>query len=307
MNEQNKSKNEPLVSVVVPSYNHEAYIEECILSIVNQTYKNIEVIVIDDGSTDNSRDILQRLQKLYGFVLEYQENQGVARTQNRLFGMAHGKYITGSASDDFLMPDKIEKEVRFLEENPEYDLVFGRVYMVDERSRIIENLQIFEPFEGQVKYIPFELLIENNRIPAPSIMLRKNSWEKCGGYNENSIIEDFDLWLKIAYNGKIAYLNEYFAYYRWHWKNASTHVFKIYTATWDLVYSWKDKMPPDLAKRVLARRDSMTFSILARTYKKESLKYLKINHPYWDFFMVKNYLIGLLKLLFSWKQRKDWK
>jgi len=301
MDVQNKSEHEPLVSVVVPSYNHEVYIEECILSIVNQTYKNIEVIVLDDGSTDHSREILQRLQKQYGFILEFQENQGVAKTMNRLFGMTHGKYVTGSASDDFLMTDKIEKQVRFLEANPEYDMVFGKVYFVDEKSKIIEGFRIFEPFDEPVKYIPFDLLIQNNRIPAPTMTVRRNIWEKVGGYDESAIIEDFDLWLKIAYNGKIAYLNDYFAYYRWHLKNASAQFYKIDIATWKLVYSWKDKMSPALAKKTLARRDSVTFCLLARNYKKESLKYLKINHSYLDSFMIKNFLKGFIKLLFSWK------
>jgi len=301
-------KNLSLVSVVVPSYNHEAYIEECILSIVNQTYKNIELIVMDDGSTDHSREILQRLQKQYDFILEFQENQGVSKTLNKAIRQyAKGKYINCIASDDFLMPDKIEKQVNFLEENPDYGMVFGKVYMVDEKSQIIEDLIIFEPFDESVKWIPFELLIENNRIPAPSITICRDIWEKCGGFDDNTIIEDFDLSLKIAYYCKIAYLNDYFAYYRWHGQNVSTQVFKLYTATWKLVYSWKDKMPPTLAKKVLARRDSLTFCILARKYKKESLRYLKLNHSYWDSFMFSNYMKGLFKLLFSWNQNAVWK
>ena len=306
--EQNKPINEPLVSAIVPSYNHEAYIEECILSIVNQTYKNIELIVIDDGSKDRSREILERLQKQYGFVLVFQENQGVSKTMNKAIRQyAHGKYITGSASDDFLMPDKIEKQVRFLEENPDVDMIFGKVYMVDEKSQIINGLKIFEPFDEPVKYIPFELLIENNRIPAPSMMIRRDIWDKCGGYDENTIIEDFDLWLKIAYIGKIVYLNDYFAYYRWHWQNASAQALKIYTATWKLVNSWKDKMSPSVARRVLARRDSWTFCIFAGKYKRESLQYLKLNYSYGDLFIIKNYAKGLFKLLFCWNYNKDWK
>ena len=298
----------PVVSAIVPSYNHEAYIEECILSIVNQTYQNIELIVIDDGSKDRSREILERLQKQYDFVLVFQENQGVSKTLNKAIRQyAHGKYIACLASDDFIMPDKIERQVRFLEENPEVDVVFGKVYMVDEKSQIINDRKIFEPFDEPVKKIPFELLIENNRIPAPSKLMRRDSWEKCGGYNENTIIEDFDLWLKIAHQGNIVYLNDYFAYYRWHWQNVSTQVLKIYTATWELVNSWKDKMEPHLARKVLARRDSLTFCLLARKYKRESLRYLKLNHSYWDSYMIMNYAKGLFKLIVSWKHSKDWK
>jgi len=305
---QENSIDDPLVSVVVPSYNHEAYIEECLLSIINQTYKSIEVIVIDDGSKDHSCEILDRMQKQYGFVLVFQENQGVSKTLNKAIRRyAHGKYINCLASDDFMMLDKIEKQVRFLEENPDVDLVFGKVYMVDEKSQIMKDRKIFEPFDEPVKHIPFELLIENNRVPAPSVMFRREIWEKCEGFNEDTVIEDFDLWLKIAYAGKMVYLNDYFACYRWHWQNVSTQVLKIYTATWKLIDSWKDKMSPAIAGKVLARRDSMTFCILARKYKKESLRYLKFNHSYWDAFILRNYLKGLFKLLFLWNHKKEWK
>jgi len=306
--EQEKYIDMPLVSVIVPSYNHEAYIEECISSVINQTYRHIELIVIDDGSSDRSREILERLQKQYGFALEFQENQGVSKTLNKAIRRyAHGKYISCLASDDFIMPDKVDRQVGFLEENPHIDMVFGKVYMVDEKSQIIKDKTIFEPFDEPVKQIPFELLIENNRVPAPSVMMRREIWEKCGGFNENTMIEDFDLWLKIAYQGSIVYLDDYFAYYRWHWQNVSTQVLKIYIATWKLVNSWKDKMPPAVARKTLARRDSLTFCILARKYKRESLRYLKLNPPYWDSFMMKNYLKGLFKLIFLWNNNTDWK
>jgi hypothetical protein len=135
-------------------------------------------------------------------------------------------------------------------------------------------------------------------------MYRKSVWEKCGGYDENTILEDFDLWLKIASIGKITYVNDYFAYYRWHGKNVSMAILKMYVETWNLVNSWKDKMAPDVARRILARRDSYTFFVLAGIYKKESLNYLKINHSYWDMYMLKNYIKGFIKLVF-YRRRKN--
>jgi len=307
--EQEKHISEPLVTVAMSSYNHEDYVEEAILSIINQTYKNIELIVIDDGSKDRTRDILSELQKQYGFFLEFHENQGICKTLNKAINQyANGKYIDFLASDDIMMPNKIEKQLKFFEENPEYDMVFGKVHMIDANGKIIENFKIFEPFDEPVKYISFDMLIDNNRIPAPSIMMRRSIWDKCGGYDENMIIEDFDLSLKIAHNGKIAYLDDYFAYYRWHGQNLSTQVFTIFTDTWKLVNRWKDRMSPDLAKKVLARRDSWTFCNLARMYKKESLKYFRLNHSYWDSFIVSNYLRGLVKLIFCWNNSKSvWK
>jgi len=307
--DQGKHINEPLVSVIVPSYNHETYIEECILSIVNQTYKNIELIVVDDGSTDHSREILQRLQEQYGFVLEFQENQGISKTMNKAIRQfTHGKYITGSSSDDFMMPDKIERQVNYMESDPDCSLVFGKVYMVDSKSIIIEGLTVVDPVEDPIKSVGFEGLIERNCIPAPSIMFRKDKWEQCGGYNENSVIEDWGLWLEFAYSGKIVYMDEYFAYYRWHGSNQTTDTLKMYVGAYDIVQSWKDRMSPVLAQKVLARRTSLTFAVLSRKYKKESLQYFRLNHRYWDAFILKNYLKGLFKLLFCWNNsNKIWK
>jgi len=307
--EQGKHLNKPLVSAIVPSYNHEAYIEECILSIVHQTYENVELIVVDDGSVDRSREILERLQKQYGFVLVFQENQGVSKTLNKAIRQyAHGKYITGSASDDYLMPDKIERQVNYMESDPDCSLVCGKVHMVDDKSQIIEGLRVIDPVEDPVKSVQFEGLIERNCIPTATIMYRKEMWEQCGGYNENSIIEDWDLWLEFAYSGKIVYLDEYFAYYRWHGSNQTTNTLKMYTTAWKIVQSWKNRMSPELARKVTARRDSLTFAVLSRIYKKESLRYLKFNHSYWDFYMLKNYFKGLFKLAFCWQdQYKEWK
>ena len=297
--EQGKHIDKPLVSVIVPSYNHEIYIEECILSIVNQTYKNIELIVIDDGSTDKSREILKRLQNHYGFALEFQENQGISKTMNRAIRQfAQGKYITGSSSDDFMMPDKIERQVNYMESDPDCSLVFGKVYMVDKESKVIDGLTVVDPVTDPVRSVQFEELIERNCIPAPSIMYRKDEWGRCGGYDENSLIEDWGLWLEFAHSGKIVYLDEYFAYYRWHGNNLTANTLKMYTAAWNIVYQWKDRMHPELARKVIARRSSLTFAVLARFSKKESIQYLQFNQRYWDVFILKNFLKGFIKLIF---------
>ena len=117
----------PLVSIVVPSYNHASFIEKCINSILTQDYDNYELIVIDDGSTDNSDEILSRLHKKYGFYLEFNKNQGLAKTLNRGFKeIAKGKYLASCASDDYWLPNKLTLQVEFLETNPDYAMVFGK-------------------------------------------------------------------------------------------------------------------------------------------------------------------------------------
>jgi glycosyltransferase involved in cell wall biosynthesis len=309
MIEEDRHINAPLVSMIVPSYNHADYIEECILSILNQTYKNIELIVIDDGSRDDSREILERLQKQYGFILEFQANQGVVKTMNRAIRIASGKYISGSASDDFLALDKIEKQVNYLEQHPDYSMVFGKVYMVDKQSQVIEGLTIVDPVTDPDKDLQFESLIERNCIPAASIMFTKDIWEQCGGYNENVAIEDLDLWLKITRVSKIAYLDEYLAYYRWHGDNMTTNQVEMQKAVYEIILTWKDKMDPATYNKVLVHRESMAFRVLAKNHKKEAFGYWHWKLAYWDSFVLKNYAIGLFKLCFCWGNSKNsvWK
>ncbi|MCL1938759.1 MAG: glycosyltransferase [Candidatus Azobacteroides sp.] len=303
MGESNETRYQgPLVSAIVPSYNHAPYIQECVLSIVNQTYKNIEIIVIDDGSSDNSREILEEMQKRLGFRLEFQANQGLSKTLNKGIRSAQGKYISCSASDDFWELDKVERQVAFLENHPEYSFVCGKIHMVDAQSRIIEGLTIIDPVRDPIESVKFESLLERNCIPAPSVMFTKEIWEKCGGYNENTIVEDFDFCLKVASKSKIVYIDEYFANYRWHGQNITVYTLKMCDAVWEIVQSWKNQMDAGLYKKIAHRRSSSFFSRLARKHKKESFKYLKYCNSYWDSLIVTNYMKGFYKLLFCWKK-----
>lgn len=295
----------PLVSIIVSCYNHEKYVEECILSIVNQTYKNIELIVIDDGSSDNSPVVLERLQKQYGFFLELQSNMGLSKTLNKAIrNYSHGKYIAGCGSDDFLALDRIEKQAGYMEAHPEYAMTFGEVYVVDSDSRIVEGLRIIDPVTDPVESLKFESLVESNPIPAMTAMIRKDVWEECGGYNEHTIIEDLDMWLKIAYRYPIGYINDYLAYYRWHGTNITLNTVKMSKAVWDILLSWKDKVSPAFFRKMTARKSAYFFNILARLRKKESFRYLKwsLSSFYFDSFVLKNYLKGSGKFLFYWKK-----
>jgi len=289
----------PLVSVIVPCYNHERYIEQCILSIVGQTYGNIELIVVDDGSRDASPEILARLQRQYGFDLHLQANRGVSKTLNlAIREYSHGKYIAGCASDDYLLPDRIERQVAFLEAHPDCGMVFGKVKVVNEQSEEIEGLHIIDPVEDPVRSLTFESLIERNCIPAMTVMMRREVWDECGGYNENTPIEDFDMWLKVAYRHKIAYMDEYMACYRWHGDNVTADTLRMAHSVWDIVVSWRDRLPRAVANRILSRRSAYSFNVLARNHKKAAIRFLCKARPHIDGFVLTNWAKGLVKLLF---------
>ena len=135
-----EEKEMPLVSVVVPCYNHEKYVKETIESIINQTYKNIELIVIDDGSKDNSVEAIKEMipaceKRFPRFEFRHRENKGLSATLNEMVDWAEGKYFTGCASDDIMLPSKISLLVEKLESSDDsYSVAFGDAIFIDDNS-----------------------------------------------------------------------------------------------------------------------------------------------------------------------------
>lgn len=204
----------PLVSIVVPSYNHASYIEKCIECIKNQDYDNYELIVIDDGSTDNSPEILSELQKKYGFYLKLNKNQGLVKTLN--FGLkeiAKGKYFTICASDDFWLPNKLTLQVEFLEKNPNYAMVYGKAKVIDENDNILKERTEATNLNLKGGDIFKELLLNEFHLPV-SYLFRGKVIQKMGFYRENIWAEDFDMNLRIAKKYHIGFINEYLFCYR---------------------------------------------------------------------------------------------
>ena len=213
---------QPLVSIIISCYNHQNYITQCIESIVHQTYTNIELIVIDDGSTDNSADILKQLSQKYHFSFERQANMGLTKTLNKAIDKAKGKYIAPLGSDDYLMLDKTEKQVRYLEEHQDIAVVGGNILCIDDNGQV-KTKQRLKPY----REIDFRtVFLTPKQIPAaPTVMIRTEILSEVNGVNTASNLEDLDLWLRITHAGyKIAVLNDVLAYYREH----STNSYKNY-------------------------------------------------------------------------------
>ncbi len=208
----------PLVSIIISCYNHQNYITDCIESIINQTYKNIELIVIDDGSTDSSADILEGLSKKYHFSFERQVNMGLTKTLNKAILKAKGKYIAPLGSDDFIMLDKTEKQVQYLETHPDIAVVGGNILCVDENNQIKPKQRITPYREVDFKTI----FLNPKKIPAaPTVMIREDVLREVGNFNIHCNLEDMDLWLRITHAGyKMTVLNDICAYYREHESNS---------------------------------------------------------------------------------------
>jgi alpha-1,3-rhamnosyltransferase len=219
------------VSVIIPAYNHERYIEEALQSVIKQTYKNIELIVINDGSTDETGTVITKFIKKYkNFNIEYinKPNEGVCRTLNKGLKLAKGKYVAILASDDMWASERIEKQLQLMEANANIGLVFSDHYFV--RYNEITNIKAtdYKPnikkcFVNNIQNVNiYEKLLTENIIPAVTVLIRKECFDKIGGFDNNFKAEDYDMWLRISKEYPIAFIDEPLAYYRIHDSNVST-------------------------------------------------------------------------------------
>ena len=209
----------PLVSVIIASYNHQNYITDCIKSVIKQSYKSIELIVIDDGSTDDSIEILIALAEKYQFQFIRQKNMGLTQTLNKALSLSKGEYIAPLGSDDCWLLDKIEKQVEFMQQHPDIAVVAGNILVFDQNGKIRPRQRIYPQ-----RYINFERLFNDPKsIPAaPTVMIRTAILKKMGGYDTQSNLEDLNLWLRITKAGfMMVILNDVLAYYRKHPTNTS--------------------------------------------------------------------------------------
>lgn len=220
----------PLVSVLVPAYNHEQYVEETLQSVVDQTYENIELIVINDGSTDRTGGVIEEfIERNPGFRITYleQTNEGICKTLNRGLKYAKGKYVALLSSDDIWTPYKIVKQVQLMERNDNIGLVFSDHYFL--RVREITNIRAtdYKPnirrcFIKSIQNVNmYEMLMTEDIIPALTVLMRRDCVDKLGGFDAELSAEDFDMWLRMAKEFPIAYIDEPLAYYRIHETNVS--------------------------------------------------------------------------------------
>lgn len=188
-----------LVSIIIPTYNNANTICRAVDSCINQTYENIEIIVIDDGSTDNTKEVLSKYNSDERFKYIYQENQERSVARNHGLEIAKGEYIQFLDSDDEIYPTKIEKQVNFLSVNPEYFLVYCGVEYKNELGQITHTLE--PKIDGNIDYE----ILKGNFLVIHSPLFRKTDVRFDTKINR---LEDWKFWIYVIQNKKIAYIDE---------------------------------------------------------------------------------------------------
>ena len=199
-----------LVSVLIPCYNCEEYVEEAVMSIIKQTYSNLEILVIDDGSTDNTGNILKMLVKEDPRIIyiKNEENLKLIATLNKGLNLCKGKYIARMDADDISLPTRIEKQVNFLEAHPEIGIVGTYIQIFGVRESIWK-------MDTKDKYIRAHLFC-NSSFAHPSVMMRTSILRDNHLYYNTDYphAEDYKLWCDIAQYTKLANIPEVLLFYR---------------------------------------------------------------------------------------------
>ena len=208
----------PLVTVIIPCYNHEQYIEACVDSVYQQDYDNKQVIVIDDGSQDSSPEILTSLAEKYGFQLLIQENKGLAVTLNTVIGMAEGKYLCTMGSDDIMLPRKTALQVSYMERCSDIAVCGGNVEYIDEEGLRLSRQK--KPLPERTLNFDELFTSEKLGIAAPTAMFRTDVLRKLNGFDITSKLEDLPMWLRLTAEGyKIGAIDDFVLQYRKHSSN----------------------------------------------------------------------------------------
>jgi glycosyltransferase involved in cell wall biosynthesis len=204
-------KQTPLVSIVTPSYNSQPFIEETILSVKNQTYPNIEHILMDGGSTDGTLDIIKKYDGSYNMRWVSEPDNGQSDAINKGWIRAKGEILGWLNSDDTYLPEAVATAVKFLNEHPDVSVVYGKCKFIDDLGEELEE-------QCQTKTYDFtEILRQTSVIPQPAAFMRREVLDEVGYLDTNlNFAMDFDFWIRTGMKLKIEYIPQWLANFRHH-------------------------------------------------------------------------------------------
>ncbi|MBA4058722.1 MAG: glycosyl transferase, partial [Marivirga sp.] len=205
----------PLVSVVCLCYNHEPYIRQAVESVIHQSYRPLQIIVTDDGSRDGSVREIQKLTDEYPFLeaLILTVNSGNCKAFNRAYKLVKGEFVVDFATDDVMMPNRIEKQVEFFQrQNENVGVVFTDATYINEQGTFIRDHFEYLFRKHLISKIPvgniYREVVSTYFIPGPTMMSKKIVLDTLNGYDEELTYEDFDFWVRSARIYDYAFLNE---------------------------------------------------------------------------------------------------
>ncbi|MCX6718067.1 MAG: glycosyltransferase [Candidatus Staskawiczbacteria bacterium] len=205
-----------LVSIVLPTCNGSRYLKQSIDSCLNQTYKNLELIIVDDGSSDNTADIIKSYSDRRIRYFKHEKNLGLPAALNTGFAKSAGEYLTWTSDDNFYAKKAIARMAEVLEKNKDIGFVYANFYLIDEAGKILKPLRAGSPKS-----------LDNNNFIGACFLYRREVYEKIGEYDlKLRLAEDYNYWLRIRQSFKMKRINDFLYYYRHH-QNSLTSLNKL--------------------------------------------------------------------------------
>lgn len=228
-------------SVVIPTYNREKTILRSVQSVLEQTYSDIEVLVIDDGSDDATGEVVKRIEDDRVRYIRLEQNGGVSNARNTGARMAQGEWIAFQDSDDCWRKDKLEKQMTYAEQHPEYDMVYGLylTHFPDGRKLVTPVEPWPDVMEGQMQ----ETLLVRNVIGAPTVLVKREAFLESGGFDTSyKSLEDWEYAIRFAQNHQIGFVSEILMDVYMQQGGISSHVGNYYDGRCRMLGAYKKEM-----------------------------------------------------------------
>lgn len=235
----------PLISVIIATYNRQDFIVEAVQSALDQTYKNIEVIIVDDGSTDDSSSVIDRAFGEDSRVsYYYQDNNKRASAFNHGLQYARGEYVAIVDSDNRWLPRRLELGYEALVNNPEYDIVYGDIILIDENGNEISR-ENMKRYSGNIA----NKLIKDNCVSINTALVPRRCFDELGPMDiSRKRADDYELWLRFSTAYRFLYIPEFMAEYRVMADQISSDKTKRFEANWEIITDFRKRFPDALTQ-----------------------------------------------------------
>lgn len=256
-----------LISIITPTYNRELFLSQMIESVLAQTHREWELIIVDDGSTDNSKELVQQyIDKDPRINYLQQENQGQSIARNKGLAVANGEFICFLDSDNYWPQDKLEKSVQAFKDYPDADIVYGDCVTIDEQGTELHRNNM-KRHSGRIAH----LLLKDNFVSMNTAMTKKTCFNEMGGMSgTRRVADDYDLWLKFSARFKFQYIPEYMVFYRVMKNQISTNKKLRFETNEKIIVDFIAKYPDAITEKQKKEGLAAFYSRKARHYAKEN-------------------------------------
>tara|TARA_R110000850_G_scaffold264954_2_gene394288 strand:- start:5781 stop:6671 length:891 start_codon:yes stop_codon:yes gene_type:complete len=267
-------KDEPLVSIITPTYNRADFIAEAVQSVLDQTYPNFEHLIVDDGSTDNTREVLSPFLADPRFRYFDQENQGQSVARNLALEHARGEFVCFLDSDNVWLPIHLASQLAAFQETPDVDIVCGDGITIDEQGNELSRKNI----KRHSGYIAFQML-KDNCVGMNTTLARRKCFDEMGGMSgKRRVADDYDLWLKFSSRYRFRYVPRYLAYYRVMDDQISSNKAARFETNESIIQDFRQNYPEALTEAQFDEAFAFFYSRKARYLAQSGYRWLAIRN-----------------------------